>query len=245
MSESMERRVKTLLDKAEDFRRHGEDGSADAALELAAEIMAKYSIDAAVIAARRAAGAPNEAIVTKKIAFTGIYRVALATGFDQVAQAMNVGRSFIQNAGKTYYLFVVAFRSDAAQLEALITSLHLQALGALNKWWQSYPLRPTLRGMDGYKTRRQFVMSFTVGATERVRRARQRVEDAAEPGTALAVVDRRSAIDELVDREYNLSTQRSRLAGGHRDARVAGLEAGRRANTGDPAVSGDRRRLSP
>jgi hypothetical protein len=244
MTERMAERVETLLQKAEDFRRHGEDGSADAALDLAAEIMAKYSIDAAVIAARRAAGTPDEAIVTRKIAFTGIYRLALVTGFDGVVQAMGTGRSFIQTGGKVAYLFVVAYESDAAQLETLVTSLQLQALGSLNNWWQSYPQRSFLRGMDGYKTRRQYVISFADGARERVARARRRVDDASGAGTALVVRDRRSVLDSFVEQAYSLRPQRTRMAAGNRDARDAGLTAGRRANTGDTAVNGNRRQLT-
>jgi hypothetical protein len=244
--ERMERRVRELLDRAEDFRRHGEDGSADAALALAEKIMLKHSLDAAVIAARRAAsGGATESIITRVTSFKGIYRVALAVQFDQLVRAYSTEvRTFISKGEREENLHVIGFESDVSQLQALLTSLNLQAIASLNVWWQANPLRGQLRGMTGYKERRQYVSAFVRGATDRIELARQTALGASEPGTELVLRSRRSAVDEHVEANYRLTMRRTNLYGGSQDAAVAGRDAGRRANTGDTSVGTDRRQIT-
>lgn len=245
-NERMQQRVNTLLTQAEDFRRHGEDGSADAALALAEKIMLKHSIDAAIIAARRATkgGAP-EPIVTKVIQFNGIYRAALAIQFDLLVRAYSTEmRTFISKEGNTDNLHVVGFESDVRQLRALVTSLNLQAIASLKIWWQNNDLRGVLGGMQAYKERRQYVSAFVRGATERIELARETALGASAPGTDLVLRDRRTEVDEHVAANYRLTTRRSNLSGGSRAAAEAGQQAGRRANTGDTPVGTKRRQIT-
>lgn len=244
--ERMQRRVQTLLDRAEDFSRHGEDGSAQAALNLATEIMLKHSIDEAVIQARRAVGSqPTEKIIQTPVEFRGIYRVALALQFHSFAAAYtNTVRTFTAKYDKVEYLYVVGYESEVRQLVMLITSVQLQAIASLNVWWRSDPSHRQLRGMIGYKTRRQYVSSFVRGATERVEVARRTALGDSAPGTELVLRDRRSAVDKYVDATFALSYRNSNLAPGSIDADNAGREAGRRANTGDTPVGNDRRQIT-
>ena len=243
--ERMQRRVRELLDRAEDFRRHGEDGSADAALSLAENIMIKYSIDAAVIAARRAAGGVVEEIITRTVEFTGIYRVALVVKFDQLVRAFTTNvRSFISKGERVETLHLVGYESDVQQLQTLITSVNLQAIASLNVWWQNYPDRAALRGMDGYKTRRQYVSSFVVGAADRIETARKTALGNSAPGTELVLRDRKSAVDAHVAATYQLFNRQTRLDPGRQDAADAGRAAGRRANTGDTPVGTKRRQIT-
>lgn len=243
--ERMARRVATLLQKAEDFRRHGEDGSADAALELAETIMLKYSLDAAIVAARSTNASAPEEIKTLTVQFTGIYRVALSVQFDQLVRAFSTTvRSFITKTERTELLYLVGYDSDIRQLHTLITSLQLQAIAHLNNWWKTYELRDRLPGMAGYKTRRQFVSSFVRGATDRIELARKTALASSEPGTELVLRDRRHLVDEFVSAKWNLTTKRTRMDGGNADAAAAGRAAGRRANTGDTPVGNTRRQIS-
>ncbi len=245
IDERMQRRVRELLDRAEDFRRHGEDGSADAALSLAENIMLKYSLDAAVVAARRAAGGVAEQIVTRTVEFTGIYRVALVVQFDQLVRAFTTNvRSFISKGERVETLHLVGYESDVRQLQTLITSVNLQAIASLNVWWQNYPERRNLRGMVGYKTRRQYVSSFVNGAAERIELARKTALGNSEPGTELVLRDRKTAVDEFVAATYTLFNRRTRLDPGSHDAADAGRAAGRRANTGDTPVGTERRQIT-
>lgn len=244
--ERMQQRVQELLDRAEDFRRHGEDGSADAALNLATKIMLKHSIDAAVIAARRAAGTPlDEKIIERSVQFTGIYKTALALQFHAfVAAYTNTVRTFTSKETKVERLHLVGFESEVRQLVALITSVQLQAIASLNLWWNRLPRDSRLPGMNGYKARRQYVASFVRGATDRVELARRTALGDAEPGTELVLRDRRSDVDTYVTENYRLSTRRTNLAPGSVAAENAGRDAGRRANTGEPTVANDRRQIT-
>lgn len=243
--ERMQRRAATLLARAEDFRRHGEDGSADAALALAEKIMLKYSIDVAVLAARRDASAVSESIVTQTVEFTGIYRVALAVQFDQLVRAFSATiRSFISKRERAEVLHLVGYESEVRNLRTLITSIQLQAVASLNRWWRTYEYRDQLPGMVGYKTRRQYVSSFVRGATDRIELARQTALGSSEPGTALVLRDRRSSVDAFVRANYNLVPRQTQLLPGSADAADAGRAAGRRANTGDPSVGNDRRQIT-
>lgn len=243
--ERMQRRVRELLDRAEDFRRHGEDGSADAALSLAENIMIKYSIDAAVIAARQSSGAFTEVIETRTVEFAGIYRVALAVRFDQLVRAFTSGvRSFISKGERVDVLHLVGYESDVRQLQTLITSINLQAIASLNVWWRDYPDRASLRGMIGYKTRRQYVSSFVNGASERIQLARKTALGESGPGTEVVLRDRRTAVDAHVAATYKLFDRRTRLDPGNQDAADAGRAAGRRANTGDTPVGTERRQIT-
>lgn len=244
LSTSMEERVARLLKHAEDFRRHGEDGSADAALARAEEIMLKYSLDAMRIAARAVTADEREPIVTEWVAFTGIYRSALVVTFQRFVKAFsNVIRTFASREGATYRLALVGVRSDVLQLKALITSVHLQAIGKMNIWWGQLPARERHAGMLGFKTRRQYVTAFVEGATSRVEQARQVVQRSAEPGTALVLRDARAAVDAYVAANYSVRTTSSQLKPGTRRAQDDGYADGRQANTGDTPVTGDRRRL--
>lgn len=244
--ERMQRRVQTLLESAENFSRHGEDGSAQAALALAAEIMMKHSIDAAVIAARRAAGAPpDEKIVQKVVPFKGIYKTALVLQFHAfVAAYTNTVRTFTSKDDKVEHLHLVGYESEVRQLAMLITSVQLQAIASLNVWWKGDLSHRQLTGMVGYKTRRQYVSSFVRGATDRVEVARRTALDDSAPGTELVLRNRRTAVDEYVNATFKLFTRRSNLAPGSVDAETAGREAGRRANTGDTPVGNDRRQIT-
>jgi hypothetical protein len=236
-------RVDELLRKAEDFRRHGEDGSADAALALAEKMMIKYSIDAAVLTARRTDDRSPIEIVY--VPFTGIYRAALAVRFDVLARTYMVsGRSFIMPDGKTHYVGLVGRRAALDQLKILITSIHLQAMGSLSRWWTRLPKHHRSPGMEGYKARRQYVSSFVNGATSRIELSRRVAMDDAEPGTALVLRTDQDEIDEYVTENLGLRPVKSQLLPGSADAARAGYTAGQQANTGDTPVATDRRRLT-
>lgn len=239
----MEQRVATIIKHAEDFRRHGEDGSADAALALAEKIMLKYSIDAAVLASHTAA-ADREAIVTQWVAFTGIYRAALLVQFQGLVKAYgNVVQTFGSRDGATYRLALIGTAHEVAQLKMLVTSIHLQALGKMNLWWGRLPASEKHSGMLGFKTRREYVANFVIGAADRIRRVREITLRDAPPGTALALRDRSADVNAYLLENYRLRTDKIRLKPGTARAARDGYTDGQLANTGDTAVSGGRPQL--
>jgi hypothetical protein len=243
--ESMERRAALLLSRAEDFRRHGDDGSADAALALAEKIMLKFNLDSLIIGNRAANDGqqPVEQPVESQVKLTGIYRRALIVKFDDLVQRTSFAiKSFIERGGSVDKLHLVGYEAEVRQFVTLITSLNLQAIGRMNLWWQDYPLRAELRGMAGYKERRSFVYNFIEGAIERIELARQTALRGSKSGTALVVSDRMAAVHAFVAEHYDLKPDRQQLKTGTQRAINDGRMAGRHANTGDPAV-GNRRRI--
>lgn len=245
-NDRMIERVATLLKRAEDFRRHGEDGSADTALELAQRIMLKHDIDAAVAASRSTTEDDRESIVTEFIPFEGIYRMVLATRFGVLVRAYaTTSRTFISIVppGKTHNLAVVGLRGEVQRVRTLVTSLHLQTISRLSIWWRSYEGKIGMSSMEGYKARRQYAASFIDGAIERVERARASVLSTEQPGTALAIRDRRADVDAYVDENFNLRSYKTNLHAGHPDAIVAGLRDGRQANTGETPVQTNRQTI--
>lgn len=238
--EGMIRRVELLLEVANDFRRLGEDGSADAALARAEAIMLKHSFSAATLAARRAAGLRDELQVLE-LPFDGIYRVALAPVFyDLVVAYGGATRPLLQRGKSVYVVKVVGPEDELLRVRTLTTSIRLQAFGGMEYWWNRYDGRFELSRMEGYKARRQFMVSFVRGVIERVQRARGTALDEAEPGTALALSERRSVIDEFFAENFNLKNVKSRVRAGTAAAKMAGLTAGRIAATDEPTVRTDR-----
>lgn len=245
--ESIQDKIDRLLQHAEHCRRVGEDHQADATLHRAQVMMLKYSIDAAVIAARQAAGgtASTEQVVVRTMNFTGIYKTAIVLGMHGLLRATGVPiRSFTTKGDKAEVLSLVGFESEVRQLQVLVTSIQLQAIQAMNTWWDRHPDRAVLRGMAGFKTRRQFVASFIRGATDRIEETRRVALGDVEPGTALVLRQRQEPVDAFVKERYRLTARRSNLKPGTAEAASSGRSAGRRANTGDTAVGGNRRQIT-
>ena len=223
------------------------------ALTAAAErLMVKHGIDAAVIAARRAAAgkdAEPEQVVTRTVEFTGMFSMGLAVMAKHVIDAFGTMRCYVQGYRRTSDLtfYIVGFESDADQAQLLVQSLHMQAVAAMATWWKNYPLRTCMSRSEAKNTRRQFLISFGEGAAERIKSETARVADAADataPGgtgtTAIALRDRRAEVS-----KHMPDTRTSRLrAGGTTASASAGRTAGRNANVGTRAVDGTRAALT-
>jgi len=241
--QGMERRVQLLLDRAKDLRSRGDDGEADSTLANAERIILKYGIDAAKLAITRSF-AEREPIESEWVELTGIYRVALAVRFNQLATVYHTsGRSFTVKDGATEYVVLVGAKSEVRYLKMLITSLLVQAMTAMRDWWNDSEERAHLRGMAGYKARRQFLMNFVIGAQNRIEEAR-RVALGIDESTALALAHRRADVDVYLEANYQLRTIKTRLKPGVRSAADAGYDAGRRADVGDTQPTTERRQIT-
>lgn len=239
----MQDRAARLFKHAEQLRARGEDGSADAALARLEAIMVKHSIDLATIQ-ERAGATDREPIGSERIVFTGIYRAALSMKFIALVRAYTVaGDVLIERTSKTHVLILVGMRSDVQNLKMLITSLHLQAINAMERWWYAEPPERRYTGMLGFKTRRQFIANFIVGATERIAVARREVMDST-PGVLPVLRRRQADVEAYIAANYDTTTTRSRLKSGTLAAAQAGHTAGRWAQTDEPTVGGERRQLT-
>lgn len=244
-SDSMQRRVATLLTQAERFREVGADGEADAALARVVAITLKHGVDAAAALARFGdAAVRRRDVTTVVLPFRGIYRVVLASRFAALARTwLLVGRSFIDRQKTVQNVYLVGYEDDLLQLRSLIASVQLQAESALDRWWRNRQGRVDMTPMERYKARRQFVGSFVAGATERIELARRTTLGGVEPGTSVVLGRQQDVVDAFTAANFNLVSLSTRLLPGGADAHAAGHAAGRNAATGDTPVGGNRRQL--
>lgn len=214
---------------------------AEALMEAAAKLMAKYMIDQAVIDERRAkSGKASEKIIEKHLLFTGAYRGELVHLGHMVASGLGNLRTMQStgwNKGKTFALYLVGFESDVAQAELLINSLQIQAAVAVRAWWKEH--KDEYAWQNSYeqeKARRSFVHGFGTGAGSRIRENRQQVVQEESKGTEIVLASRKVRVDEYMDQK-KIGKARSRTATGRDWAASDGRVAGRNANTGDKQVS--------
>ncbi len=230
--------IEALLAKAESTTPE----EAEALTAKAEALMIKYGIEAAVIAARRASGTGEpEQIVTRTLTFAaGRYATSLMQGSYAVALAMSGGsvNAYRTTWRKSIELVLVGFSDDLDQAELLINSLGLQAIVARDAWWKSYPSRKWLTQQEGFVERRSFIEQFFRGAAARLKQERVIAETEAidnEPGTAVALRDRKAAVDaHLMAMGLRKGRGGSRSygsAGGN-----AGYRAGQSANVGTRGV---------
>ena len=212
-------KVRKLLAKAE--HPSTPPGEAEAMSEKAAELMARYAIDRALVeqgADARAAPQQRDMAVLAPYAMpksvllacvASPYRVRTVVGADTRA-----GRSCT----------LVGFASDLAVVELLFTSLLLQATTAM------------LTASAGHPRVRAFRHAFLLGYAEsigrRIRAAQQRTEEAARSGgtsTALVLADRKQAVDRAVEELFpRLGTLRMSMS--DRSGLLAGQVAGHGAD---------------
>ncbi|QGJ88860.1 hypothetical protein PBI_TEAMOCIL_5 [Microbacterium phage Teamocil] len=227
--------IAALLAKAESTTPE----EAEALREHAYRLMEKYMIDQAIIDARRAKlGQASEQIVTRIIAFEGMYRRDMVTLGSQVVHALGSMRPLVSNGRLINRLHIVGFESDVAQAEVLIRSLEVQALLAVKDWW--YGVRNTVQyayspDRDKVRARHTFVTAFGMGAAERIEANRNQVIHEAGTGTELVLVDRRAKVDDFVD-GMGLRTSHSKRKYDP-NAFVHGVAAGHQARTGERSVS--------
>lgn len=238
-------KIAKLLQKAE---ANGTTPEEAEALTAAAErIMLKHSIDQAVIDAKRAAAgkdATPESIITVTIDFTGIYSKGLVLMAHQVTQALGELKGYsTQGRGSNMRWTIVGFESDALQAETLVRSLHLQAISAMGAWWKREGKENAFwqTGMEQFKSKRQFIVSFGAGAGERIARAKRaamNTEEVRSSGAELVLVNKKSAVMAHVAATTRLHKTRGFQGGS--DGRAAGRAAGLNANTGGKSVGAGR-----
>lgn len=132
------RRVELLIQQAEEFRRHGEEGSAEAAYHLADEIMTKYAIDRAFLESVKPRDA-REKPVKVVLPFPSYYD----EWFDEyrwmlrnVCETAQVQLHF-QRKREVVNANLVGFSADIEYVQMLWVSIHLTFSSKLNPSWDS------------------------------------------------------------------------------------------------------------
>lgn len=224
----IEEKIRNLLAKAASTDSVHEAEALSAAAE---KLMIKHSIDQAMLDSTKKDD--REKVVLTKMEFEGIYGEVMTSYFAQIATALGGARCYIEQYdawNKNYrritkkILVIVAHESDAARAEQLIRSLEQQALHTVKIFWKNHPYRNMgLSGMEAYKERRQFIMSFIVAASVRIHQ-NLKAEVASVTGAELVLVQR---MDEVIDAmPSDLRKTKSHRQGGSAIAQSAGWTAG-------------------
>jgi len=235
--------IRGLLAKAEatDF-----PAEAEAFTAKAAELMGRYAIDeAAVWATDRSSSSPEERTIT-------IHRPYLAQKSLLVHEVATIFgcraiRLMMGSESPTELVSVVGYRSDLDLVEAMVTSLMVQAAAAMVV---DQPRHLSSSATAAY--RRSHLMGFIETATRRLRdqhrasiadreaerrAARPAAASGADaPSMALVLADRGVEVAEEFRRRFP-HVRNSRIsAGSSPTGRRSGQEAGRRADLGAPGL---------
>lgn len=236
------RKLRGLLAQAEDAG--ATQAERDAFSARAEELMIKYNVDAATVAAS-GTGAQSEQLKITKFDLSGIYSDALVTGMSHVAEILNVEIVYARFSGTHRRVYAVGFESDLATTGVLLASLHLQALTALREWNRDYQNEWSYQfatGMERFKARREFVLGFFVGAGKRIKETLTRVVDEAAPGTALALRSRFDVVKAHSRSELKTKESKSRRQRGPSWAYSDGYADGQQADIGRGRVDAARQR---
>lgn len=233
----IEEKIQRLLDKAAST-----DSPHEAeALQTAAEkLMIKHAITEAMLDSRADRNS-KEKVITVYVPFTGIYAEAGRNAAYGVAKAMGPVNGYLStkyiDGKKTDTLAIVAHEKLAKQVESLLLSLQLQAAVAMRDFWKNHPHRRLFSSMEGYKERRQFIMSFYFGAADRIKENVQQ-EVKSTTGAELVLVGRQEEVDSNMP---NLRASNSRgVTGGSMHSHRSGFAAGRSSAGGERSLTGGR-----
>jgi hypothetical protein len=185
-------KVRALLAKAESTEFAEE---AEALSARAQELMAKYSIDHALLAAR--AGRRDEP-AGRRVAVDAPYEAAKASLLSAVAKANRCRTVLYQRLGMSA---VIGFDADLDAVELLFTSLLVQANSAMLR---AGPKRDRYGRSRTRAFRQSFLVAYAVRIGERLAGVADEAERraaAAAPGRSLLPVlaARNEAVDEAVD----------------------------------------------
>ena len=209
--ERMLEKVRALLAKAE-ASTYAEEAEAFSA--KAQQLMARYSIERAIIDGLDPVGGPEQ----RELKIPDPYAKAKFTLLDAVATP-NRCEAIYRSSTRTG--FIVGFPADLETVEVLYTSLLVQATGLMAAHGSVADLRGTNRTRS---FRNSFLFGFAHAIGARFEQNRRSAETEADPGVLPVLVDRASQVDEKLSELFpNVSTMRSSVTNG------AGVAAGQRA----------------
>lgn len=232
MTDTVLERVRKLLNKAEDPGCTPEEAAA--LNDKAAELIAKYGVDRALLAATR----PETDVVGDRIiTVLAPYALDKSGLLSTVAAALRcrtVRQKVYRGGGYAYTMHLFGFASDLERVDLLYTSLLVQA---------SYGLAAArVPAHDSPAAfRRSWLVGFTQAVGHRLRTAEDRAKaqaqgsDSAGPSVALVLADRSHVVNRKVEETYpNLSRSAPRHLMG--TGRAQGYTAGTRADLGGTGV---------
>jgi hypothetical protein len=219
MSDAMLSKVRKLLAKAEDPACTAEE--AEAFTTKAAELIARYGVDRALLAARDPATDP---VGDRLIDVVAPYALDKAGLLAAVASALRC-RPVRRRDGSGFTMHLFGFASDLERVEILFTSLLVQAAHGL----AGAPIPP---GDHPAAFRRSWLAGFASAVGSRLRESESAAaSESSAPSLALVLADRSGHVERRIAEVY----PRLRTAGARRLAcggLSQGAAAGRRADLG-------------
>jgi hypothetical protein len=225
MTDAILDKVRKLLTKAED---PGCTPAEAAALnDKAAELIAKYGVDRALLAAARPESDPVGDLVISVQAPYALDKSGLLAAVAGALRCRSVRRKEWNGAAYGYTMHLFGFASDLERTELVYTSLLVQASYALAA--ARVPAWETPAAF-----RRSWLVGFTYAVATRLREAEQRAASQAPtvgPSVALVLADRGDRVDRRVEETYPKLRQSAprRLQGSGLEG---GYDAGQRADLG-------------
>ncbi|MDG4834456.1 DUF2786 domain-containing protein [Solwaraspora sp. WMMD1047] len=234
MSDAILSKVRKLLAKAEDPACTPAEAAAFTA--KATELIARYGVDRALLAAADPTSDPVGDLVIEVIPPYALDKAGLLAGVAGALRCRSVRRR--ERAGYAMHLF--GFASDLERAELLYTSLLVQAAHGL----AAAEVPP---GQHAAAFRRSWLVGFTGVVAQRLRAAERAAAGAAPTGEssmALVLADRSDRVKRRLAEVYPMSRSAPsrRLAGG---GRRSGADAGRRADLGGTGLAGESRGALP
>lgn len=232
-------RVRKLLAKAEDPG--VTEAEAEAFNTKAAELIARYGIDQAMLAAEDKA---RDEITQVTIPIDNPYSTDKAHLLHAIARPLRCNTVRYAAGKTTYKMIVFGFASDIERVQLLYTSLLLQATTQLSH------VRPDNNGWYPESTaayRRTWLSGFSAAVSRRLVAAEARAASTAtttSSGTSAELVlrDRKTQVEHAYQQAFpNLRTSRRRQLSG--SGYADGHDAGQRANLHNKTVDNTRAAL--
>lgn len=227
--------IEQMLKKAESTTPE----EAEALLEAAAKLMARYGVTEAML---QASGEKKmEDIVRRSIHCTGANAKQLMLLANTICWAGGVTRAtYVRYSANDYWVTIFGYESDADAVVLLVQSVFTQALNAM--WvWHKQETNGRLRYADKthrYNERCAFLIGYARGVQQKIQDAvtAAKQEYDGNTGSALVLRDRGKQVDEYVEARV---TRKSNLSGprGSEHALIAGYVEGQNANINQKAVS--------
>ncbi|MFH8370834.1 DUF2786 domain-containing protein [Streptomyces sp. NPDC018031] len=196
----MPARIRALLAKAESSTFPAE---AEALTAKAQELMARYSIDEALLGA----GAPDpQAPGACRIGVDAPYEPAKALLLDAVAEA---NRCQAVWSGELGFSTVIGFPADLELVELLYTSLLLQATTAMNRAADHHHARGRSRRTRDF--RESFLIAYAGRIRDRLTEATRTATDAAARAAGTAGADGTEVLPVLAAREVAVGEEAERM----------------------------------
>jgi hypothetical protein len=240
MDEGKLARVRKLLAKAEGAATEAER---DAYNGKAAELIAEYGIDEALLSA---AEHRNETVANKIMKMDAPYATEKAYLLFRISAPMGV-KGVQLGSGKSTRMHLFGVQSDLERTELLFTSLLLQAarwvqkVKPANPWTYDNPY-----GEDVAAYRRSWMRGFADEVGGRIREAEDRKRGESESGGSgveLVLFDRGKLVNQAMRDAYpRLGTIRGPQV--RRGAYAAGRQAGATADIGGTRIGGNHAALS-